>query len=96
MPPTEESWRKPARAARECIRILGYPMALLRCMPGEEEAGQCTGSVSEHALSYYAILKAIADHQITHMNPPLPAYNRIYRAAEADLNQNCRSTCPYP
>lgn len=91
----DEAWRQPAEAARECIQLLGYPVIMLRCMPGEDLAGNCPGNVAEHALSYFTVLRAIADHQLLHLsagdgdNRLLTEFHRIYEQAVSDL------ACPH-
>lgn len=82
----DEAWRPVAEAARECIGILGHPVAMLRCMPGEDQAGCCPGNVAMHALSYFAVLRAIVDHQILHLDPPPAELSRIYLQAQSDID----------
>lgn len=89
----DEAWRQPAEAARECIRLLGYPVIMLRCMPGEDLAGNCTGNVAMHALSYFTVLQAIIDHQLAHLSSGdqafAEAHIQIYDQAVSDL------ACPH-
>jgi hypothetical protein len=82
----DEAWRPVAEAARECISLLGYPVVMLRCMPGEEVAGACNANIAMHACSYFAVLQAIIDEQIRHLTPPSAEFNRIYRQARTELN----------
>lgn len=84
----DESWRPLAEATRECIRLLGYPALMERCMPGEAERGTCPGTVAQHALSYLAIISAIVDHQCAHLAAPGfdAAYRLIYKRAIADID----------
>ncbi len=82
----DEAWRPTAEAARECIRLLGYPSAMTLCLPGEEASKGCDGTVAQHALSYFAVLRAIVDHQLIHLNMPAGMFQRIYRQALADID----------
>lgn len=82
----DETWRPVAEAARECMQLLGYPVIMLRCMPGEDQAGSCDGNVAMHAGSYFAVLKAIIDHQLLHLSMPQAEFDRIYQHAQAELD----------
>lgn len=87
--PVDEAWRPVAEAARECIRLLGYPVIMLRCMPGEDLANGCYGNIAMHTGSYLAVLRAIVDHQLVHLKPPETEFERVYLQAQTELD------CPH-
>jgi hypothetical protein len=62
----DEDWAEYARATREALRLLGRPIEP-RCLP--DEAEPCGASFALHAAAHLATIKAIADHQFTHLGP---------------------------
>jgi hypothetical protein len=83
----DEAWRPVAIAARECTRLLGYPVPMLRCMPREDQAGTCPGNVAMHAGSYLTVIQAIVDHQLARLRMPEAEHRRIYDQALTEISR---------
>jgi len=63
---SDESWADVARKTREALRLVGYEIIPL-CLP--DEPSPCGISFALHAVSHFAALKAVADHQFLHLGP---------------------------
>jgi hypothetical protein len=50
-----------------------------------DEAMPCGGSFAEHAGAHLAAIKAVADHQLAHLRPPVGLVNATYRSVSQDL-----------
>jgi len=87
------SWHEHAVAARKALDLLGYPVRMEECLPGEPGGASCGMSDQMHALAYYAALRALADHHLGHVTdePTLDALADIYHEAACNLQGTCRA-----
>lgn len=85
-----ERW---AEVARGALVEVGYG-TLPACMPGE--AAPCGASAELHALSYFAILKAVADHQLGHLgaNPDVVGEIYLHTSVELTDHPGCQGVHP--
>ena len=90
---TDQDWAEAARAARQALITIGYPVKD-DCLPDEADA--CSGNFAQHAASYYVTLKAIADHQLEHIGPCFGQPELIYNDAMAKLLRDCQLKRPRP
>jgi len=89
-PEPERAWRDLAMNVRQALALLNYPVP--ECMPGEPAA--CTGTCSEHAISYLAALQAVVERKIVHLGRQVaPMVDDIYYATQAELiaEDSCRN-----
>lgn len=92
MAASDESWAKVARSSRDALALVGHPIGP-RCMP--DEAEPCGATFAMHAMANFAVLKAIADHQLTHLGARyIEAHAEIYMDQRAELERICR--LPHP
>jgi hypothetical protein len=82
----DRAWKEPAEKTRQALGLLGYPLGP-RCLPGEPQA--CGGSYSEHAFAHLVALKAVADHQLSHLGEWNGAYEHVYDWTAADVAERC-------
>jgi len=82
----DENWAEVARASRGALALLGRPVGP-RCLPGEPD--WCGGSFAQHAGAQLAALKAVADHQLSHLGPPAAMITEIYAHELAELESRC-------
>jgi hypothetical protein len=81
-----EAWAQVARDTRDALALLGFPIED-RCLPDEPQA--CGGDFSEHAMTHLVTIKAVCDHQLSHLRPPdLMAFD-IYERQSARLREDC-------
>lgn len=78
----DEAWAPVARSAREALALLGYHIDP-RCLPDEPDA--CGGTFTQHAVSYFGAIKAVADHQLQHIDPPPVSVRAAYLTALTEL-----------
>lgn len=84
---TDESWKEVAEKSRECLALMGYPIAS-KCLPGEPDS--CGGSYAQHAMAHMASLKAVCDHQIAHLGMPISAISSaVYDRTAEQLDTGC-------
>jgi hypothetical protein len=84
---TDEKWAGVARASRDALALLGYVVGP-RCLPGE--ADPCGASFTLHACANLAAIKAVADHQLTHLGPQMgPVHGDIYLDVRSELEAGC-------
>jgi hypothetical protein len=86
--PMESAWAPVARSAREALALLGYVIEP-RCLP--DEPGACGGSFADHCVAYFGALKAVSDHQLTHIAPPAVMVEAAYLTVRTELE-----TCGTP
>lgn len=79
---TEQAWAEVARGARRALVEVGYH-DVPECLP--DEAHACGGTAGQHALAYFATLKAIADHQLDHLGAHPGVVADIYLTAKTEL-----------
>jgi hypothetical protein len=82
---SDESWKQDAEDSREALALMGYPV-IPRCLPGEPNA--CGGTFAEHAMAHLATLKAICDHQLSHLGHPLAA--QVHASTLLELEMDCQ------
>lgn len=78
----DEAWAPVARSARDALALLGYHIDP-RCLPGEP--GACGGSFAQHTVAYFGAIKAVADHQLKHLDPPPVSVQAAYLTAITEL-----------
>lgn len=88
---TDEDWIEAARAARQALLDIGYPVKV-GCHP--DEAEPCSGNFSQHAAAYYVTLKAVADHHLEHIGPCFDQPELIYSDAMDRLHRDCQLEQP--
>lgn len=87
----DESWAEVARDSREALALLGRATGP-RCLPGEPDHGRCGGTFAQHACAHLAALKAIADHELSHLGPAwAPEIFAIYNRERGKLEAGCGS-----
>lgn len=80
----DDSWADLARASRQALALLGYPIGP-SCLPGE--TSPCGGTFADHAAAHLGVLHAIADHQAAHLGPDhVPFIDAVREKALAELN----------
>lgn len=91
--PLDESWRGVAVAARAAITSLGYK-PFDECLPGEPGGGNCGLGVGFHAAAYLTVLKTLAGHHLSHLEPITVVFaNELALMAhdtEQELSTNCK------
>lgn len=84
MPVDDESWAPVARATRQALDLLGYPITP-RCLPDEPDP--CGGTFALHTVAHLATIKAICDHQLVHLGADFsPTTNDIYWSTRHQLD----------
>jgi hypothetical protein len=83
-------WRDLARASRDALAELGYHLGP-QCLPDEPEA--CGGTFAEHSIAHLASIKAVADHHLLHLGPPVNMISSIYMNIAGEVD--CGKTCPH-
>lgn len=84
----DQKWADLARASRDALARLGYPV-LPRCLPGEPDA--CGGTFREHAASHLASILAVTDHHLQqHVKPPEKFVAGVYQETGIDCQVTCR------
>ncbi|HEY2309480.1 MAG TPA: hypothetical protein VGI05_26680 [Streptosporangiaceae bacterium] len=63
-PTGDASWASPARASREALSLLGWPI-VARCLPGEEH--ECGHGFAGHTLAHLATIIGVCNHQLIHL-----------------------------
>jgi hypothetical protein len=82
-----EAWAQVARALRNALALLGYVVGP-RCLPGE--GAPCGATFAEHACANLAAIKAVADHQLTHLGPQMaPMHGSVYLDVRNELESGC-------
>lgn len=84
MTAADRDWANVARASRDALALLGWPIAR-RCLPGEDDP--CGGSFAEHAVAHLVTLQAVAGHQLTHLRPPRRMTETLWRSISRELRQ---------
>jgi len=84
------AWAQVARDTRQALNLLGYAIGP-RCLP--DETGACGATFREHAGAHLAAIKAVADHQLAHLNPPDGLVNTTYVAITGELVTNHDHCC---
>lgn len=89
------SWHQTAVNARLSLRLLGHPILMDDCLPGEANAGACGGTDAQHALAYFAALMAVVDHYLSHVTDEQTkaALQEVYTESHLAMIDNCKSTC---
>lgn len=57
-----------AADARECIRLLNFPLSMDLCLTGEPDHAACGISDPMHTIGYFAIIHAITGHYLSHVD----------------------------
>jgi hypothetical protein len=83
----DHAWAEVARGARRALAEVGYPEPPA-CMP--DEAEPCGGTAQFHALAYFAVLQAVAEHQLDHLGANPSVVADIQLEAAAELTVNCQ------
>jgi hypothetical protein len=84
MSASDESWAAVARDTREALGLLGHPIEP-KCLP--DETDPCGASFALHAMVHLATIKAICDHQLTHLGAPfVEVHGGIYWHKRAELD----------
>jgi len=79
----DAEWRDIARETRVILARMGHPITDL-CMPDEPDP--CGGTWAQHAAAHLSVIKAIADHQLTHLGPHFSDLSvKIYRHTMEEL-----------
>jgi hypothetical protein len=90
---TDQDWAEAARAARQALITMGYPVKA-GCHPDEDEP--CSGNFAQHAAAYYVTLHAVTDHQLEHLGPCFDQPELIYDDAMRRLRRDCQLERPRP
>jgi hypothetical protein len=89
---SDESWAEVAHESRAALASLGYSIGP-RCLP--DEADPCGASFAQHAAAHLATIKAVCDHQLSHLGSPyIERSGIIYgnRLTELESDCNCQGT----
>lgn len=75
-------WAPVARDSREAMRLLGWTITV-QCLP--DEPTPCGARFCDHAGAHLAVIRAIADHQLSHLGMPEEMIDVIYHDTQAKL-----------
>ena len=91
MPQACRTWREAAVDAREALRLLGYPVLMEECLPGEPGGADCGFDDMTHAIGYYMTIRATVDHYLGHVDDAAmnDALGKIYQEAAETAADNC-------
>jgi hypothetical protein len=89
----DHAWAEVARGARRALREVGYPITA-ECLPDEPGASLCGHTAQMHALSYFAILQAVAEHQLEHLGAHPSVVADIQLTAAAEIAADCQGVHP--
>lgn len=81
----DKDWMHTAIATRDALEAMGY-VIMLKCLPGEPDF--CGANFAEHTAEHLAAIKAVADHQLGHMRPPIGLVETTYQAVTYDLRSH--------
>jgi hypothetical protein len=85
----DAAWAEQARVTREALALLGHPIGV-RCLPDEPDF--CGGSFALYAMSHYATLQAIVEHQMGHLGPAFSeGFEEIRFHKAAELEDDCET-----
>ena len=84
----DESWRDVAIGARKALQFLGYPI-VAHCFPGEPGFDECGHGWADHAGALLLTVKAVAEHQLGHLQPPQSFITMIYENEVERLAHDC-------
>lgn len=89
--PAGDAWHQHAVNARQCLRMLGYPVTMNACLQGEAGHPECGYSDYMHFLAYLAVIRAVADHYLGHVksDDTGAALADMYREAADEMAGAC-------
>lgn len=87
------NWRELAVSLRTTIEHL-TDIESVRCLPGEDERGECHGSDTDHVAAFIGRLMALLEHYAHHL-PEVPgigsALGRVYSVYACEYTNHCTS-----